>query len=324
MKNENVIIRSNLATNNLLSAFGSGIKETRLTAYLGYLISLNIHELSDYLCIKSPILTVYLEKKLDSQRCDIVIETMNTTVIIEAKVNNSDTTSQLIKQYNEYKTEKEIIIISLTRNNHFSKNKILAKSWTDIYNVLHKCSYNGHKQRVLSEEFMKHLEEEGMVNTNKKEVYARDVNKLPNMSLFLQAQVYFCKANDNIYKCSYFAPYFGNKISTISPGIKEGLSYVAKIENHIEVNTFEELVNTIKMYIKKEKLKLDKDYIETLIKQVKDDEKYDETIPHILLLLAKPRMLFNPPIEKSFLMDGKGFLSKNYYEFEELFEAARL
>ena len=188
---------------------------------------------------------------------------------------------------------------------------------------MRKCSYNGHKQRVLSEEFMKHLEE-GMVNTNKKEVYARDVNKLTNMSLFLQAQVYFCKAKDNMYKCSYFTPYFGNKISTISPGIKEGLSYVAKIESHIEVNSFEELVNTIKMHVKKEKLKLDKDYIEALIKQVKDDEKYDETIPHILLLLGKPRMLFNPPIEKSFLMDGKGFLSKNYYEFEELFEAARL
>lgn len=170
---------------------------------------------------------------------------------------------------------------------------------------------------------MKHLEE-GMVNTNKKEVYARDVNKLTNMSLFLQAQVYFFKANDNMYKCAYFAPYFGNKISTISPGIKEGLSYVAKIESHIEVNSFEELVNTIKMHVKKEKLKLDKDYIEALIKQVKDDEKYDETIPHILLLLGKPRMLFNPPIEKSFLMDGKGSLSKNYYEFEELFEAARL
>jgi hypothetical protein len=171
---------------------------------------------------------------------------------------------------------------------------------------------------------MNHLEDTGMVNVNHKEVYARDVNKIPNLSLFLLGHVYFCKANDNIYKCSYFAPYFGNQIAIISPGIKEGLSYIAKIDNHVEVNSFEELSDGIKNHIKKNKLKCDKTYIDELLQQIEADENYDDEIPHILMLLGKPRMLFNPPIEKRNLQDGNGWLSKNYYEFDELFEAAKI
>ena len=324
MKNETIIIRSNSETNNLISAFGVGVKETRLTSFLGYLFSLDIHDLNRYFQIEYPIINIILEKKLDTQRCDIVIETTNSTIIIEAKKNNSDTSSQLKKQYQEYVTAKKVYVISLTRNNHNYNNEIISRSWSGVYDVLQKTSYNNYKQRVLSEEFMNHLADIGMVNLNNKEVYARDVNKIPNLSLLLQARVYFCKANDNIYKCSYFAPYFGNKVSKISPGIKEGMSYIAKIEHHVEVNSFEELSNTIKLHMKKNKLKTDKEYIDKLILEVKEDEKYDEKIPHLLLLLGKPRMLFNPPIGKAFLMDGNGFLSKQYYEFEDLFEAARL
>ncbi len=78
-----------------------------------------------------------------------------------------------------------------------------------------------------------------------------NVNKIPNLSLFLQGRVYFCKANDNVYKCTYFAPCFGNQISVISPGIKVGLSYIAGIEKHLEVKSFYELVEGIKSHIKK-------------------------------------------------------------------------
>ena len=324
MKNETIIIRSNSETNNLISAFGVGVKETRLTSYLGYLLSLDIHDLNKYFLIEYPILNILIEKKLDTQRCDIIIETTDSTIIIEAKKNNANTSKQLIKQYQEYITTKKVHVISLTRNDHNYENDILSRSWSKVYEVLQKTSYNNYKQRVLSEEFMNHLEDVGMVNLNNKEVYARDVNKIPNLSLFLQAHVYFCRVNDNIYKCSYFAPYFGNKVSTISPGIKEGMSYIAKIEHHVEVNSFEELSKSIKMHMKKNKLKTDKEYIDKLILEVKDDEKYDEKIPHLVLLLGKPRMLFNPPIGKAFLMDGNGFLSKRYYEFDDLFEAAQL
>jgi len=83
--NEYIVIRSDSETSNLISAFGVGVKETRLTSFLGYLISLNITELCNYFEIKSPILTITIEKKLTTQRCDIVIETIENCIIIEAK-----------------------------------------------------------------------------------------------------------------------------------------------------------------------------------------------------------------------------------------------
>ena len=46
--------------------------------------------------------------------------------------------------------------------------------------------------------------------------------------------------------------------------------------------------------------------------------------PKLVLLLNKPRLVFNPPINKDNLQEGKGFLSKHYYTFEQFFEAAGL
>lgn len=324
---EQIVLRGNSESNNLVSAFGKTIMETRLTSFLGYLISLNIIQLNGYLDINYPISKIVLEKSLKTQRCDIVIETINNDVIIEAKVNNKNTTLQIEKQYKEYssKYKKAIKRVSLTRNAKlFSNPNILSKSWQGVYQSLSTAVNLNSKQKVLSEEFMSHLSSTGLVDIRNKEVYARDVNKVPNLALFLKAQVYFCKFIENIYKCSYFAPYFGNKISVISPGIKEGMSYIGKIISHIEVNNYQELSDAIRKHIKDQKIKINKEYVDELLEETRNDDNYNDAIPHVLLLLGKPRMLFNPPIEKKKLQEGNGFLSKHFYEFDEIFESANL
>jgi len=327
MKTERIILRSQNCSNDLLSSFGLNIKETRLTAYLAYLLSLDIHELNKYIGIDSPIKNIYIERTLDTQRCDIIINTVSKHILIEAKVNNNNPEKQLQKQAIEYRKEfsGKLEMISLTRNlKTYSDKKIKSKSWKDIYNCLNNIKYSSAKQKILSEEFMKHLANSGLVTAKEKDVYARDVNKEPYLSLFLKAHVYFCKFNENIYKCSYFAPYFGNQISIISPGVKEGMSYVAKIYDHLEVNSYHDLKQVITKHVKLKKLKRSIPDLDDKLKEIKSDSKYNENEPHTLLLLNKPRLLFNPPIDKNLLQDGTGWLSKNYYEFEELFESAGL
>ena len=280
---EQIVLRGNSESNNLVSAFGKTIMETRLTSFLGYLISLNIIQLNGYLDINYPISKIVLEKSLKTQRCDIVIETINNDVIIEAKVNNKNTTLQIEKQYKEYssKYKKAIKLVSLTRNaKPFSNPNILSKSWQGVYQSLSTAVNLNSKQKVLSEEFMSHLSSTGLVDIRNKEVYARDVNKVPNLALFLKAQVYFCKFIENIYKCSYFAPYFGNKISVISPGIKEGMSYIGKIISHIEVNNYQELSDAIRKHIKDQKIKINKEYVDELLEETRNDDNYNDAIPH--------------------------------------------
>jgi hypothetical protein len=325
MKKERIILRSQNVSNDLLSSFGQNIKETRLTSYLGYLFSLDITELNFYFGIDNPIQNIFIEKYLETQRSDIIISTIKKHIIIEAKINNSDTSNQLSKQLSEYKKKikGKIELISLTRNNRtFKNNKIKSKSWNEIYDCLTSTKFKTAKQRILCEEFMKHLSNSGLVTVPEKEVYARDVNKEPYLSLFIKGHLYFCKYNENIYKCSYFAPYFGNQISIISPGVIEGMSYIAQIYNHLEVNSYSDLKQAIIKHIKKKKLKSIIPNLDEKLKEIKSDSKYDEKQPHTLLLLNKPRLLFNPPIDKKSLQDGTGWLSKNYYEFEELFKSA--
>lgn len=327
MKTERIILRSQNSSNDLLSSFGLNIKETRLTGFLAYLLSLDIHELNHYIGIDSPIVNIYIEKSLDTQRCDIIINTIRKHVIIEAKINNINPEKQLLQQAAEYKKEfsGKLELVSLTRNvKSFTGDKIKSKSWKEIYNCLKVIKYGTSKQKVLCEEFMKHLVNTGLVTSKEKDVYARDVNKEPYLSLFLKGHVYFCKYNENIYKCSYFAPYFGNQISVISPGVKEGMSYIAKIYAHLEINNYNELKQAIINHVKEKKLKSSIPNLEEKLKEIKNDPQYNETEPHTLLLLNKPRLLFNPPIEKKSLQKGSGWLSKNYYEFDELFESAGL
>ena len=72
------------------------------------------------------------------------------------------------------------------------------------------------------------------------EIYTRDINDDYSVNMFLTGQLYGCvyKEGSRLFKARYFAPYFGKKISgsrttqDLHPGLKAGISYVAKISIH--------------------------------------------------------------------------------------------
>lgn len=326
MSSESIILRSNKSSNDLLSCFGSKVKETRLTSYLGYLLSLDILTLNEYFGIRG-IKEIIIEKKLETQRCDIIVKTLKKNIIIEAKISNTSTEEQLKKQHQEFKKryEGKIDLISLTRNTIPVNSKVIhSKSWGELYSLLKRGKYSNNKQKILCEEFMSHLENSGIVTKNEKQVYARDLNKEPYLSLFLKSHIYSCGYTENIHKCSYFAPYFGSKISTISPGVDEGLSYVAKIYAHMKINNLDDLKIAILEHIKNKKLRNSNRDIDEKLKMLFDDAGNQKKKAFTLLLLEKPRKLFNPSIKKERLATGSGWLNKQYYDFDEIFYAANL
>jgi hypothetical protein len=78
-------------------AFGSALRETRLTAMLGYLIALEPERFSDLFAFRGRPLSVTLEARHASGRSDISIETTTGTGVIEAKVAAADPFRQAVK-----------------------------------------------------------------------------------------------------------------------------------------------------------------------------------------------------------------------------------
>jgi hypothetical protein len=326
-KTETVVLRSQNPRNDVLSSFSNSPKETRITSYLGYLLSLDINAIINYFGIQHAIQNVLLERTLSTQRCDIIVQTIKVDYIIEAKINNQNPESQVLLQAQEYQNHypgRNVKMLIITPDRITVKDsRVTAFSWKKLSSCIRNNMPKALKPKILCEEFMNHLENTGIVpRTNIKEVYARDVNREPQSSLFIKGNVYYCNYNENISQCNYFAPYFGRKISEILPGVREGLYYVSFIYDHIGIYSYEDLVKEIKIHVRKRKLKKQFPNLDECLRDIrKTDEKYDETKPLMLLLLNKPHLVFNPAIPKGNLQKGSGWLSKNYYSFEELFSS---
>lgn len=318
-----VIIRSNNGKSDLLSSMGSDLKETRITGFLGYLLSLRPTNLLKLFQIKDErIISVQIERKLKSQRCDIIVRTSAVDYIIEAKLFYEDPTPQLLKQKLEYKniSQSEIKLIGITNNKSIENSKAAIFDWNDIYNCLNDSQ--SIKIKILCEELKLHLENNGLVKIDTPDIYAREVADLTSLNMFLKAQIYYCPymKSSKIEKCKYFAPHFSKNIIKISPGINYGISYVAKICGIEYVENIDDLKKVVFQHIKANKLRSLFPEVSDIVKNINIPSKKAQ----ILLLLNKPHLLFNPPIQKDKLQEGSGWLSKQYFSFEDFFEAANL
>lgn len=207
-----ILLRSHSVHNDLLSSFGADVKETRVTGYLAYLIFQRPSNLLNILNINdNKIISIKIEHALETQRCDIVVETEKKLYLIEAKLFYEDPTQQLLKQKNELakQTTKRIKLIGITNNRFIKNKKITLLTWKDIYNSLEKVS--NARIQILSEEFKMHLFNKGLVLVESPEIYARELGYENTILMFLKGQSYTCKypRSSQIEKCKYFTPHFG-------------------------------------------------------------------------------------------------------------------
>jgi hypothetical protein len=90
------LMRGGDVVSTLTGAFGQSLRETRVTATLGYLIALNPEPFSTLFGFRGLPQRVWLERRHEEGRSDIFIETSLGTGVVEAKVDATDPLAQSV------------------------------------------------------------------------------------------------------------------------------------------------------------------------------------------------------------------------------------
>lgn len=310
------LLRGGAVVSSVASAFGRGLRETRLTALLGYLIALEPKQFLSPLGFSGRPLKVALETQHALDRSDILITTTDGVGVIEAKVGNHDPFDQSLK----YPARWRVLITEhLPTKAERARPNCRYLRWRDLLPLLEQLLKSSNiRVRVLSEDLQLYLKEHHMIpQTESVEVYAREINEEKTLALFLHGQMYGCnyEASSRLPEALYFAPHFGQEIAANHPGIHVGISYLARIEDLVVVESFDDLCKSAKEIRGANWFKRNQQLIAPVSQWDWKDTR------HTFIFLGAPRLVFNPPIKKEKLQAGKGWLSKRTFAFDTLFEA---
>lgn len=264
------------------------------------------------------IYSVSLESNHSQGRSDILIETTKGTGIIEAKIDGSNPCKQSMK----YPAKWRVLVTQYVPS---EKEKALKNirylQWHEIGKLLTELSKSSNpKVRFVSTDLQSYLEDYHMIKAKESvEIYAREINEPDTLVLFLKAQLYGCyyEKNSRLPEALYFAPHFGQKVSENYPGIRVGLSYIARIETVKVFEKWEQLLKTIQSIRGKSWLMKHNKFL----KRARKNWDWEGKRKISFLFLGEPRLVFNPPVKKECLQKGKGWLSKRFLSFDDLFSA---
>ena len=309
--------RGNKIVSTITGAFGQSLRETRLTAMLGYLIALEPDAFMTTFGFKGKPQQVSIETIHDLGRSDILIETTLGIGIVEAKIDATDP----LEQSKRYPANW----IALVTNRIVGKKTFghtTYVSWHDVALALEKLKNVRNPQaRLLSRDLLKYLQEHRMTRGSKAvEIYAREINEPVTLNLFLRARLYGCnyEASSPLPEALYFAPHFGGNIAKRHVGVNVGISYIARIEFVGTATTWKETQELLRSQRGAPWIKSNRDILR-LLKQKWFTGKKSQL--RSFVFLGKPQLVFNPPIQKTKLQRGRGWLSKRSFTFEELLEA---
>lgn len=314
------LLRGGAVVSSLTGAFGSSLRETRVTALLGYLIALNPKPYLELFKFSGTARSVRLENQHQSGRSDILIETSTGRFIVEAKVDATDA----FKQSQKYGGQK---VALLSGHRPSSKQRgyrnVTYTHWEELATVLQKEAKSQNAGiRFISNDLIQYLKEHHMIREeNPVEIYAREINEPTTLTLFLHAQMYGCwyQAGSRLPEARYFAPHFGQRIANMHPGIQVGISYIAKVESVEVVGDWDNFVDTTIAVRGKAWFKRHKDKVEALKKHPDWDWKCDKK--RTFIYMSEPRLVFSPPVKKEKIQEGKGWLSKTFLTFDGLYKA---
>jgi len=311
------LLRSGSVVSSLAGAFGSALRETRLTAMLGYMVALKPEPFCDIFAFRGRPLCVSLETRHASDRSDIIIETTAGRGVIEAKVSPADPIRQALK----YPAKWRVLLTE-----HMASGKqtrlpgVKYLRWRDLAELLMQLARSpDNRVRFVSRDLLSYLEEHAMIKTNKSvEIYAREINKEETLALFLKAQMYGCdyQERSRLAEALYFAPHFGQQIARNHPGVRVGISYIASIECVEVVETWRDLLQAVREVRGKQWLNGHMPVLQPL----RRGSDWRDT-KRSFLFLSTPRLVFNPPVLKGNLVEGAGWLAKRFFSFDTLFAA---
>jgi len=310
-------MRGGRVVSTLTGAFSQSLRESRLTALLGYLVALAPEPFVDLFGFKGVARQVALETSHEDGRSDILIRTDRGIGIVEAKVDASDPFEQAHRYPGQWRA-----LLCHRMAPQQPTDRTIYVSWEKLARVLRKLS-RAHSPaiRTLSADLVAYLEEHSVIKRSDSiEIYAREINEPVTLELFLKAQLYGCdfKAGSRIAEALYFAPHFGKKIAAQHPGVTTGISYVARVESVGYATTWRELSDLLasergRVWLNRHK---------ALLSAFRAEWEWPRN--RCFLLLGAPQLAFNPPVRKERLQTGKGWLSKNFFTFDEFFRAWKM
>jgi len=309
------LLRSGSVVSSFAGAFGSALRETRLTAMLGYVIALEPKRFCDAFGFLGTPLSVGLETHHASDRSDILIKTTAGLGVVEAKVSAEDPFRQAMK----YPAKWRVLLTEYTATGKQKRLRgVKYLRWRALVGPLQELKKSTNSQaRFVSQDLLRYLGEHAVIETNKPvEIYAREINDEKSLKLFLQGQMYGChyQKSRRMAEAHYFAPHFGQRIARRHPGVQVGISYIARIERVEVRETWKELLQITQEIKDKHWLNSHMDLLQPLHRDWVWPRKRS------FLFLSKPRLVFNPPVLKENLHLGAGFLGKLFFSFDELFE----
>jgi hypothetical protein len=218
------LLRCGSVVSSLAGAFGSALRETRLTAMLGYLVALEPERFCNFFAFRGTPLSVSLETRHAADRSDISIETTLGRGIVEAKVNATDPFRQSLK----YPAKWRVLLTEHSASGKQTrKHGIKYFRWRDLLALLRQLAQSkDNRVRFVSRDLISYLEEHAMIQTKESvEIYAREINNEETLALFLKAQMYCCvyQKGSRLAEALYFAPHFGQRIARNHPGVQVGV-----------------------------------------------------------------------------------------------------
>ncbi len=310
------LYRGGVSVSNLFDSLGKSLKETRITAALGYLFSISPERCRELFSINDDISENIVEANHEYGRADIQIDTINNKrYVIEAKLPAVDPQPQSLR----YKADYHVLLTNYPYGKGSKSGRIRCINWNEIGEFLSELTKSkDNKVKTISNELLHYLQRYQMVRKNDSvEIYMRELNRKPTLDLFLKSHLYVCpfQKGSRLPEARYFSPHFGKKISDLIPGIMSGISYVARITRVEMVLSKEQLKTVIINERGKRWFNYHRGYINAAV-----GGKIDKSNAKSVVFLGQPRLIFNPPIKKENIQKGKGWLSRQFISFDELFE----
>ncbi len=311
------LMRGGDLVSTLTGAFGQSLKETRLTAVLGYLIALHPKPFLDLFGFDGLPQRVSLETQHEHGRSDILVETSQGTGVIEVKVDATDP----LEQSRRYPA-RWIALLTHRVPRKTTIGRARYVRWQQLAELLQELGRAGRitRLRLLSEDLLSYMEGHHMTqNRTSIEIYAREINEPMTLGLFLKGQLYGCKyeAGSRLAEALYFAPHFGQRIAKEYPGISTGISYIGRIDLVGHATTWPEFRDLVIEHRGKAWWNRHR----SLLQDLRRKWSWNKEAQRSLLLLGPPRLVFNPAVRKEGLQAGKGWLSKRFFSFDELYDA---
>lgn len=310
--------RAGELVSSLGTAFGQDLRETRLTALLGYLVAAHPEPWMHVFGFRGLPSDVILENDLDTGRSDIEVRTDRGVGVIEAKIDATDPLEQSLR----YRARWRVLLTHYVPTSRQRRIRgIRFMRWGELLSTLRVLAKSPNtRARFVATDLIVYLKEHHMIKSRSTfEIYAREINNEETLSMFLHARMYGCwfEKGSRLPEALYFAPHFGQSIANAHPGVHAGISYIAKIERTEIITTWKDWQETVRVergaaWLKKHFPTLDR---------VRRTWAWDGEKQRSLLLLGEPRLVFAPPIHKENLQIGKGQLSKRYYSFDDFYAA---